>query len=225
MLDFNNIDLILWDLDGVIYIKDMNEIDVLKLHTIFGKAINKMEPKISEEEGLDIINKYYPENPARFYHNIERDFGIDKYNLDTIFHELLLELSDFTDNTYIDKNDVDMFKLIPGKHFILTQSHKIWAKNILEKSNLLDFIENIISSQVTLDKPKMEDNDLYLEICSELGINPTRAVMIEDSHKNLIAAKKHGLQTVLFNYGRDIDETYIDYQYRDIKDFLSNISK
>lgn len=223
MLDIGNIDLMLWDLDGVIYVKDIESINEEDVHKIFGESINKLEPKISAEEGLNIINKYYPESPARFYHNIERDFGLNRFELDQVFHEILVEKANFAKNGYIEEKYISKIKSLSPKQLIVTQSNKVWAENILKESNLLGFFDGIIASNVTLEKPKMADNDLYLEICNELCVAPEKAVMIEDSHKNLKAAKKHGLQTVLFNYGKDINEDYIDYQYRDIRDFLSKI--
>jgi len=223
MLDLNNIDLMLWDLDGVIYVRDIDGMNAEKVHEIFGEAISKLDSKISAEEGLDIINKYYPESPSKFYHNIERDYGINRFELDNIFHEILVKKANFAKNGYIEEEYVNKFKSLSPKHIILTQSNQIWAKNILSDSNLSDQFDSIIGSEVTLEKPKMLDNDLYIEICNELNIAPERAVMIEDSYKNLKAAKKHGLQTVLFNYDKDINEDYIDYQYRDIRDFLTQL--
>jgi HAD superfamily hydrolase (TIGR01509 family) len=223
MLDLDNIDLILWDLDGVLYVKDMGEFNIEPLNIIFGKAINNLDSNISATEGLNIIKKYYFENPVKFYSNIQRDYGIDKYKLDFEFHKLLVDELYYKSNDYIEKEYSDILKSFDARQIVVTQSNKVWTDEVLKEANLVDFFDEIISSKVTLEKPKIDDNSLYLDICNEMNVSPEKAVMIEDSCKNLKAAKKHGLKTVLFNYGRDSREDYVDYQYRDIRDFLSKI--
>jgi FMN phosphatase YigB (HAD superfamily) len=223
MLDLSSVDLILWDVDGVLYVRDMAIRDVSKIHTLFGKEICKFIPGISEKEGVEIIFNYFAKNPAKFYDNIEMDYNINIYDLEHKFHEIMLEFYDYKNFDYIEQEYIDKFNSINSNNIALTQANKVWADKILEKTHLLDSINKVICSEVTLKTPKNEYNNLYLDICNEMNVAPERAVMIEDSHRNLKAAKKHGLQTVLFNYDKEINEDYIDYQYRDIRDFLSKI--
>jgi beta-phosphoglucomutase-like phosphatase (HAD superfamily) len=69
-----------------------------------------------------------------------------------------------------------------------------WVEGHLERLGLRPYFESIIASDdVVLTKP---DPALYTSACAALGVEPGRAVALEDSPNGALAAKRAGLHCV-----------------------------
>ena len=69
----------------------------------------------------------------------------------------------------------------------------------------------------------------YRALCDRFGIDPARAIFIEDMARNLIPAKALGMTTVWVDNGseqasHDADPAFIDYRITDIGDWLNEIT-
>ncbi|MCR5830972.1 MAG: HAD family phosphatase [Lachnospiraceae bacterium] len=113
------------------------------------------------------------------------------------FTELLRKF-DYTDEW------IDSLKKKGYKVYILSNFSK---KGIEECPDELDYIGKtdgaVISYRVNLIKP---DPRIYEHILEKFDINPSEAVFIDDNADNIEAAKKFGINTILFTGKEDADK-------------------
>lgn len=113
------------------------------------------------------------------------------------FTELLRKF-DYTDEW------IDSLKKKGYKVYILSNFSR---KGIEECPDELDYIGKtdgaVISYRVNLIKP---DPRIYEHILEEFDINPSEAVFIDDNADNIEAAKKFGINTILFTGKEDADK-------------------
>lgn len=142
-------------------------------------------------------------------------------------------------HSYLDfVHDVDMgllqpadalrsqIEALPGRKLIFTNADAPYAKRVLAALNLENLFEDIfdIHRMQHLPKPSAASYDA---LCSELDINPARALFVEDSAHNLVPAKAMGMTTIWVNHGTEADsgeaEQYIDHEIADLSGWLSSI--
>lgn len=113
------------------------------------------------------------------------------------FTELLRKF-DYTDEW------IDSLKKRGYKVYILSNFSR---KGIEECPDELDYIGKtdgaVISYRVNLIKP---DPRIYEHILEKFDINPSEAVFIDDNADNIEAAKKFGINTILFTGKEDADK-------------------
>ena len=142
-------------------------------------------------------------------------------------------------NGYLDfVHDVDMDLLrpdedlrrqiisLPGRKLIFTNADAPYAERVLAARGLDNLFEDIfdIHRMQHLPKPAAASYD---SLCTQLDINPARALFVEDSAHNLVPAKVLGMTTIWVNHGTEAvsrdTEQYIDQEIADLNDWLSSI--
>ncbi len=142
-------------------------------------------------------------------------------------------------NGYLDfVHDVDMDLLrpdadlrrqitsLPGRKIIFTNADAPYAERVLAARGLDNLFEDIfdIHRMQHLPKPAAASYD---SLCTQLDINPARALFVEDSAHNLVPAKVLGMTTIWVNHGTEAvsrdTEQYIDQEIADLNDWLSSI--
>lgn len=79
---------------------------------------------------------------------------------------------------------------------ILTNEGVEWARYKLEGSGMEKYFDEVvISAEIGVAKPEKEYFDEALEI---IGAKPEKAVFVDDSEENVIAAEKLGIRSILF---------------------------
>jgi HAD superfamily hydrolase (TIGR01509 family) len=77
---------------------------------------------------------------------------------------------------------------------LASSSNRVLIDLVLELSGLDRFFQATVSSEeVARGKPAP---DVYLEACRRLGVDPTRAAAVEDSHAGIAAAKAAGMRVI-----------------------------
>ena len=77
---------------------------------------------------------------------------------------------------------------------LASSSNRVLIDLVLELSGLNRFFKATVSSEeVARGKPAP---DVYLEACRRLGVEPTRAAAVEDSHAGIASAKAAGVRVV-----------------------------
>jgi HAD superfamily hydrolase (TIGR01509 family) len=77
---------------------------------------------------------------------------------------------------------------------LASSSNRVLIDLVLELSGLGRFFRATVSSEeVARGKPAP---DVYLEACRRLGVEPTRAAAVEDSHAGIAAAKAAGMRVI-----------------------------
>ena len=116
---------------------------------------------------------------------------------------------------------------LPGRKFVFTNADAPYAEKVLARLGLSRSFEAIhdIHACGYLPKPEIES---YRGMCGALGIEPKRALFVEDMARNLRPAKTLGMTTVWVNNGsergaHDADPGYIDIEIEAVTPWLTGL--
>lgn len=85
---------------------------------------------------------------------------------------------------------------------LLTNADDIFRSILREKFHSEGFFDYvIISSEIGLAKP---DTNFFRKSCSIIGTKPTNCIFIDDSQRNIQAAKSIGIYSVLYNNNENL---------------------
>lgn len=114
---------------------------------------------------------------------------------------------------------------LPGRKIIFTNADAPYAERVLARRGLDAVFEDIFDIHRMQHLPKPAPAS-YDSLCSELAINPTRALFVEDSAHNLVPAKALGMKTIWVKHAGEADSSdahHIDYEIADVTQWLSLI--
>lgn len=117
---------------------------------------------------------------------------------------------------------------LPGRKFVHTNGNAEYAWKVLDRLGVaatIDHLHDIFAADLT---PKPEVHG-YRKLLNQFGIDPTRAVMVEDMVRNLAPAKALGMTTVWVDNGSErgdhgYDETNVDLRVDNVTDWLESIT-
>jgi putative hydrolase of the HAD superfamily len=120
----------------------------------------------------------------------------------------------------------DQIEALPGRKLIFTNADAPYAQRVLMARGLDGVFEDIFDIHRMQHLPKPAPTS-YDRLCTELHIDPTRALFVEDSAHNLGPAKALGMTTIWVNHDIGADssgvEAFIDHEIADISGWLSSI--
>ena len=120
----------------------------------------------------------------------------------------------------------DQIEALPGRKLIFTNADAPYAERVLMARGLDGVFEDIFDIHRMQHIPKPASAS-YDRLCTELHIDPTRALFVEDSAHNLSPAKALGMTTIWVNHDIEADssetEPFIDHQITDVSGWLSSI--
>ena len=142
-------------------------------------------------------------------------------------------------HSYLDfVHDVDMSLLqpaadlrvqieaLPGRKLIFTNADAPYAHRVLAARGLNDVFEDVFDIHRMQHLPKPASAS-YDRLCTELHVNPSRALFVEDSAHNLGPAKALGRTTIWVNHDVEADssgaEPFIDHEIADVSAWLSSL--
>jgi putative hydrolase of the HAD superfamily len=118
----------------------------------------------------------------------------------------------------------DMIARLPGRKYVFTNADAPYAERVLERlglSHAFDALHDIHA----LDYVPKPQPPAYAHMCAAHGINPARALFVEDMARNLAPAKAIGMTTVWIDNGSEQGpgETrdHIDFTIDDLAAFLA----
>lgn len=114
---------------------------------------------------------------------------------------------------------------LPGRKIIFTNADAPYARRILVSRGLDKTFEDIFDIHRMGHLPKPTPAS-YEALCSELAIDPARALFVEDSAHNLVPAKALGMTTIWVKHAGEADSSdahHIDYEIADVAQWLSSI--
>ena len=122
----------------------------------------------------------------------------------------------------------DRLRALPGRRLIFTNADAVYAARALDGLGIADCFEGIWDIHAMEYRPKPEVS-AYTGLIDRFGIDPTRAVFVEDSARNLPPAKHLGMQTVWIDmqteWGeRAKDDTTIDVKIDDMAAWLDGVA-
>lgn len=113
---------------------------------------------------------------------------------------------------------------LPGRRLIFTNGDAPYAGKVLDKLGIAHCFDGLWDIHAMEYRPKPEPS-AYAGMIAALGVEPERAVFVEDSARNLSPAKALGMQTVWLDLGTDWgdrakDDAAIDLVIDDIGQWL-----
>ena len=206
-----------FDLDNTIYPAKSN---------LFARVAQKMtdflmqEFDLAEAEAAALKTRLFREYGTTM-HGLMKEFNMDSKPFLDFVHDI--DLSDIAP----DKELNDLLGKLPGNKHIFTNGTVMHAENILGAFGLrshFDVIFDIVAANHE-PKPAMRPYEMFL---SHSGINPVKAVMIEDMAVNLKAPAALGMRTIWIEHDHDwaragSEQDYVHYQSADIKSCLRDI--
>ena len=143
--------------------------------------------------------------------------------------------SDFLDDVHaipLDRVQCDerlgaALSRLPGRRFLFTNGDAPYARRVLEAIGVgahFDELHDIHASEL---RPKPDPHG-YALLCERFGIDPARALLVDDMAINLKPAKALGMTTVWVDNGSErgshgADHSFIDHRIGDVADWLESI--
>jgi len=175
-----------FDLDNTLYSPEediFSQIDKRMTEFIIRKF------NVNEEEAFNIQKKYFIEYGTTLSGLMKRE-NIDPDEFLEFVHDINLEI--LKPNKELSK----IIKNLPGDKFIFTNGSKKHAENVLKQLEMNGIFDDIFDIKESNFIPKPNIN-AYLNFIDKTKIEPDNSIMFEDIGRNLEAAKKLGMKTVL----------------------------
>ncbi|MEX0617309.1 MAG: HAD family phosphatase [Candidatus Woykebacteria bacterium] len=171
---------IIFDFFGVFY---------LDLYWVWlGKKIPNLEKRRSFFQDLSDKLDKNELTEEKFLQTLSEESGTPR---DSVIDEMFGEVS-------IDQELISLLSRFKNKYKIglLSNARGEWLREILEKEDIAKYFDElVISSEVGTIKPQPEIFEEMLK-CLEVGKN--EALFIDDRAKNVTAAKKFGIKSLLY---------------------------
>jgi putative hydrolase of the HAD superfamily len=118
---------------------------------------------------------------------------------------------------------------LPGRKFVFTNGDAPYATRVLQAIGVHHHFDDLHDIHACQLKPKPNPHG-YALLCERFGIDPTRAVLVEDMAQNLKPAKALGMTTIWVDNGsergnHDADPAHIDHRITDVGEWLETILK
>jgi putative hydrolase of the HAD superfamily len=152
-----------------------------------------------------------------------RDHDVDPHHFMGDVHDIPL------DRLTRDDRLVNALTRLPGRKFIHTNGNADYAWKVLDRLGIaavVDHLHDIFAADLT-PKPELHG---YRKLLDQFGIEPARAVMVEDMVRNLAPAKSLGMTTIWVDNGSErgshgYDDTIVDHRISDVGEWLDTILK
>ncbi|HEX8640147.1 MAG TPA: pyrimidine 5'-nucleotidase [Allosphingosinicella sp.] len=150
-----------------------------------------------------------------------REHGVDPHEFLDFVHDIDLA------RIAADPTLVAALDRLPGRKFVFTNADESYARRVLDRLGLANAFDGMHDIHAMNYVPK-PDPAAYSAMCERHGIDPARALFVEDMARNLTPAKALGMTTVWINNGSErggdgADGSFIDYEAPDLGQWLAAI--
>jgi len=213
--DLAHIDAWIFDLDNTLYPASANlfaQIDV-RMKTFIARALN-----MTVDDAF-VLQKQYFYKHGTTLRGLMLDHAIDPNTFLDYVHDI-----DHSVLAADPKLDAALTAL-PGRKFIYTNGSVYHARSVMERLGVAHHFAGIYDIHASNYIPK-PDPSPYVEMVTKHGIEPKRAVMFEDSHRNLKPAADMGMTTVWVRHAEsrvapDDDLSHCHYVTEDLVEWLA----
>ncbi len=197
-MKFIVIKAIVFDFGGVI-----NKIGNLK------KSLDKIQFKTDDkyQKFIDFSNKAF--NKSHLYEVDDLFVAIREFYDVKLSNEEICKLT-------VEPNDevIKLLKSLSEKYdlYILTSIHKDLMKVFLKERPIASCFKEII--ETCKEHLSKKDIRLYQRVISKIGYKPEEILFIDDGQKNLDLASNLGMNTVLFQSAKNLEEDLLKYNIK-----------
>ncbi len=211
-----HIDAWIFDLDNTLYPAKTN---------LFALIDARMRAFVSRLLGVD----------AAAAHRVQKDF----FHAHGTTLRGLMDEHDVDPHVFLnDVHDIDLSGVahapmlaeaiarLPGRKLVFTNADTAYADKVLARLGLTAAFEDIhdVHAMDYLPKP---DPRAYLGLCDRFGVDPARALFVDDMARNLAPAKAIGMTTVWVDNGSEQGPSptadCIDLRVTDVADWLAGV--
>ena len=143
-------------------------------------------------------------------------------------HEFLEDVHDIPlDRVAPDERLARGLGRLPGRKFVFTNGDAPYATRVLQAIGVHEHFEDLHDIHASELKPKPNPHG-YRLLCERFGIDPARAVLVEDMAQNLRPAEMLGMSTVWVDNGsergnHDYDPAVVDLHITDVGEWLHDM--
>jgi putative hydrolase of the HAD superfamily len=150
-----------------------------------------------------------------------KEHGVDPHDFLTDVHDIAL------DRVQCDERLVRLLPRLPGRRFVFTNGDAPYARRVLDRIGISDHFDELHDIHASSYRPKPDPHGYEL-LCERFGIDPGRALLVDDMVQNLAPAKALGMATIWVDNGSErgnhnYDEQVVDERIRDVGEWLQSI--
>lgn len=179
---------VLFDMDGVLVDSEQYWETVWR-ETIF-PHLQHGTPTVEEVTG-----RSYDESLAELVDRYDSDVTLDV--LTEMFHKEAIDI--YSQKVSLTQKIDSLFKSLTSRGTavaIVSSAHPDWIKTVVDRFDL-PAVEAVVSA-IEIDGPGKPEPDVYLAAAAELGVDPAKAIVVEDSRNGIEAALAAGATVIGF---------------------------
>lgn len=167
------------------------------------------------------VQKAYFHDHGTTLDGLRRHHGVDPEVFLTDVHAITL------DRIAPDPRLAAALAALPGRRLVFTNADADYGARVLDRLGLAHLFDGIHDIRATGYVPKPQPA-AYASLVARQGIDPSRALFVEDMSRNLRPAKALGMTTVWLDNAsesghRDHDPAHVDHHIHDLADWLEAI--
>lgn len=145
-----------------------------------------------------------------------KDHDVDPQDFLADVHDIPLE------RVRYDERLARALARLPGRRFVFTNGDEAYARRVLEAIGVHGLFDDLHDIHACGYRPKPDPHG-YERMCDRFGIDPGRAVMVEDMAQNLKPAKQLGMVTVWVDNGSERGSHGSDWGHIDLR--IANVAE
>ena len=210
-----HIDCWIFDLDNSLYPASANLFALIDIR--MGEYIQRLLG-VEADEARRVQKSYFHKHGTTLA-GLMAAHGTDPHDFLDYVHDIdLARLS-------ADPALVAAMDRLPGRKLVFTNGDEAYAGRVLNKLGLGNAFDGLHDIHAMNYVPKPNPAS-YAILCERHGVDPARALFVEDMARNLQPAKALGMTTVWVDNGsergaHDADPAFIDYRIADIGCWLT----
>ena len=131
------------------------------------------------------------------------------------------------DRVECDKRLARLLPRLPGRRFIFTNGDAPYARRVLDAIGVAQHFDDLHDIHASSYRPKPDPHG-YALLCERFGIDPARALLVDDMAQNLAPAKALGMTTIWVDNGSErgnhaYDERMVDQRIGNVDEWLESI--
>lgn len=150
-----------------------------------------------------------------------KEHGVDPHHFLEDVHDIAF------DRVQSDERLAALLPQLPGRRIVFTNGDAPYARRVLERIGIASHFDELHDIHANDYRPKPDPYG-YRLLCERFGIEPARALLVDDMVQNLAPAKALGMTTIWVDNGSErgdhnYDDAVVDERISDVGEWLGSI--